>query len=150
MGIIMRYILSLQLVATIFVCSITYAEGLMENKKITQLNLADLEAVELSAVEDYPFMQVIAGDKPVASGLSSFQSSDGKLDVGFYYGSEVTLRISGWPVDEVMVFLEGQVEITNEDGESKIYGPGDMLVMPKGFVGTWRQLGPIKKLNVSY
>lgn len=122
----------------------------MENKKITQLNLADLEAVELSAVEDYPFMQVIAGDKPVASGLSSFQSSDGKLDVGFYYGSEVTLRINGWPVDEVMVFLEGQVEITDEDGESKVYGPGDMLVMPKGFVGTWRQLGPIKKLNVSY
>jgi len=25
-----------------------------------------------------------------------------------------------------------------------------MLVMPKGFVGIWRQLGPIKKLNVSY
>ena len=122
----------------------------MDNKKITQLNPADLEDVELSVVEDYRFMQVIAGDKPVAGGMTSFQSSDGKLEVGFYHGSEVTLQINGWPVDEVMVFLEGQVEITNQDGSSRIYGPGDMLVMPKGFIGTWRQIGAIKKLNVSY
>ena len=122
----------------------------MENKKITQLDPADLEAIELTAVEDYAFMKVIAGDKPVAGGLTSFQSSDGKFDVGFYHGSEVTLRINGWPVDEVMVFLEGQVEIIDEDNISKIYGPGEMLVMPKGFVGIWRQLGPIKKLNISY
>ncbi|MFL2811232.1 MAG: cupin domain-containing protein [Paracoccaceae bacterium] len=122
----------------------------MDNKKIMQLNPHDLEAVKLSAVEDRPFMQVIASDKPVAGGMSSFQSSDGKLDVGFYHGSEVTLQINGWPVDEVMIFLEGQVEITNQDGLSRIYGPGEMLVMPKGFIGTWRQIGSIKKLNVSY
>ena len=122
----------------------------MDNKKIMQLNPHDLEAVKLSAVEDRPFMQVIASDKPVAGGMTSFQSSDGKLDVGFYHGSEVTSQINGWPVDEVMIFLEGQVEITNQDGLSRIYGPGEMLVMPKGFIGTWRQIGSIKKLNVSY
>ena len=122
----------------------------MDNKKIMQLNPHDFEAVKLSAVEDRPFMQVIASDKPVAGGMTSFQSSDGKLDVGFYHGSEVTLQINGWPVDEVMIFLEGQVEITNQDGLSRIYGPGEMLVMPKGFIGTWRQIGSIKKLNVSY
>ena len=122
----------------------------MDNKKIMQLNPHDLEAVKLSAVEDRPFMQEIASDKPVAGGMTSFQSSDGKLDVGFYHGSEVTLQINGWPVDEVMIFLEGQVEITNQDGLSRIYGPGEMLVMPKGFIGTWRQIGSIKKLNVSY
>ena len=122
----------------------------MDNKKIMQLNPHDLEAVKLSAVEDRPFMQVIASDKPVAGGMTSFQSSDGKLDVGFYHGSEVTLQINGQPVDEVMIFLEGQVEITNQDGLSRIYGPGEMLVMPKGFIGTWRQIGSIKKLNVSY
>ena len=55
----------------------------MDNKKIKQLNPADLEAVELSAVEDYPFMQVIAGYKPVTGGVTSFQTSDGKLDVSF-------------------------------------------------------------------
>tara|TARA_B110000046_G_scaffold148757_1_gene156728 strand:+ start:1615 stop:1773 length:159 start_codon:yes stop_codon:yes gene_type:complete len=47
-----------------------------------------------------------------------------------------------------MYFLEGQVEITDEKGESKIYGPGDGIFMPKGFNGTWRQLSAIKKMYV--
>lgn len=122
----------------------------MINKNIVQLDPSQLGTVELSTVTDYPFMKVIAGDNPVAGGLTGFQSSDGKFEVGFYHGSEVTLRISNWPVNEFMYFLEGQVEITNEDGSSKIYGPGDALVMPKGFNGTWRQLSPIKKINISY
>lgn len=146
----MRNILSLLVVVAVFFCSTALAEGAMKNKEIIQLDPSDLEAVELYAVEDHSFMKVIGGENPVAGGLTSFQSNDGKLDVGFYHGSKVTLRINGWPVDEVMVFLEGQVEIINEDGSSKIYGRGDALVMPKGFVGIWRQLGPIKKINVSY
>jgi len=122
----------------------------MKNKNIVDLEPGELETVELSAVTDNPIMKVVAGDNPVAGGLTSYQSSNGKFEVGFYHGSEVKLRISNWPVHEFMYFLEGQVEITNEDGSSKIYGPGDALVMPKGFNGTWRQLGPIKKINVSY
>ncbi len=136
--------------AAIFFCSTALAVDTMKAKNIVQLDPEKLEAVELSPVTDYSFMKVIDGDSPVAGGLTSFHSSDGKFEVGFYHGSEVTLRIDGWPVTEFMYFLEGQVEITNEDGSSKIYGPGDSLVMPMGFKGTWRQLGPIKKINISY
>ena len=42
------------------------------------------------------------------------------------------------------------LEIKEEEGESKIYGPGDAIFMPKGFNGTWRQLSPIKKIYVSH
>lgn len=122
----------------------------MTIKNIVDLKPGELETVELSAVTDHPYMKVVTGGSPVAGGLTRYQSSDGKFEAGFYHGSEVTLRITGWPVDEFMYFIEGQVEITNEDGSSKIYGPGDALVMPRGFKGTWRQLGPIKKINVSY
>jgi hypothetical protein len=146
----MKDISSLLLFAAIFFCSTALADDTMKNKNIVQVDPEQLETVELSAVTDYPFMKVIDGDNPVAGGLTSYQSRDGKFEVGFYHGSEVTLLISNWPVDEFMYFLEGQVEITNEDGSSKIYGPGDALVMPKGFNGTWRQLGPIKKINISY
>ncbi len=146
----MKDISSLLFTAAIFFCSTALAGDTMTNKNIVQVDPEQLETVELSAVTDYPFMKVISGDNPVAGGLTSFHSSDGKFEVGFYHGSEVTLQINNWPVDEFMYFLEGQVEITNEDGSSKIYGPGDALVMPKGFNGTWRQLGPIKKINISY
>ncbi len=146
----MKEFSSLLFTAAIFFCSTALADDTMKAKNIVQLDPEKLETAELSPVTDYPFMKVIDGENPVAGGLTGFHTSDGKFEVGFYHGSEVTLRIDGWPVTEFMYFLEGQVEITNEDGSSRIYGPGDALVMPKGFNGTWRQLGPIKKINISY
>jgi uncharacterized cupin superfamily protein len=62
----------------------------------------------------------------------------------------VTLELHDWPVDEFMFIVEGQVEITDASGHSRIYGPGDALVMPRGFTGTWRQLSDIRKMQVSY
>ncbi|MNE77536.1 hypothetical protein D3C80_1738570 [compost metagenome] len=49
-----------------------------------------------------------------------------------------------------MYIIEGQLEISDEKGNSKVYGPGDAFVMPKGFSGTWRQLSKIKKMTVNY
>jgi uncharacterized cupin superfamily protein len=95
-------------------------------------------------------MRVVEGADPKSASVNAFGSADGQFDVGFYHGTEVTLSIANWPVSEVMIFLEGQVEITAVGGSPKIYGPGDALVMPKGFNGTWRQLSAIKKISVSY
>ena len=112
--------------------------GDQSGMKIVHLDPGQLDNVELSVVQDYPFMKVIDGDNPKAGGITSFRSIDGKLDIGLSRYTQVSLRLSDWPVDEFMYFLEGQVEITNEDGSSRIYGPGDAIVMPKGFNGTWR------------
>ena len=101
-------------------------------------------------VEDQPFWTVTAGDGPTSGSRKDFVSPDGRFQVGYSQYDEMTLQLRDWPIDEFMHILEGQVEITDESGASKIYGPGDMFVMPKGFNGTWRQLGPIKKLDAFY
>ena len=146
----MKNNLNLLLCVVILFGNNSIADKQMNDNNIIDLDLSQLEAVELYPVEDYPFMKVIDGDEPLAGGVTSFQSNDGKFDVGSSRYSKITLRLSDWPVDEFMYFLEGEVEITNEDGSSKIYGPGDAIVMPKGFNGIWRQLTPIKKINISY
>ena len=101
-------------------------------------------------VVDRPFWTVIAGEKPTSGYRRDYSSTDQRLHVGYSQYDQVTLQLKNWPIDEFMHILEGQVEITDESGASKIYGPGDMFVMPKGFNGTWRQLSPIKKLDVYY
>jgi len=118
--------------------------------KIIHLEAADVEQVELKAVEDLTFMQVIDGDNPQHGGLSHFISTDDNFQVGMSTYTKVSLKLTEWPTSEFMYFLEGQVEITDEDGESTVYGRGDAIVMPKGFNGTWRQLSPIKKIHVTY
>ena len=118
--------------------------------KIIHLETAALEQVELKAVEDLSFMQVIDGDDPQHGGLLNFISADDNFQAGMSTYTKVSLKLIDWPTSEFMYFLEGQVEITDEGGESTVYGRGDAIVMPKGFNGTWRQLSPIKKIHVTY
>ena len=122
----------------------------METIKIIHMDPTQLDNIELSPENGYSFMEIIAVNKPEAGTLNSYKSVDGKFNAGLSEYSKMTLRLKDWPQDEFMYFLEGQVEITNEDGSSKVYGPGDAIVMPKGFSGTWRQLSTIKKIHVSY
>ena len=51
-------------------------------------------------------------------------------------------------MDEFLYIIEGQVEMIDTNNNSKIYGPGDMSLIPKGFQGAWWQLGSIKKIAV--
>ena len=122
----------------------------VETIKIIHMDPTQLDNIELSPENGYSFMEVMDGDNPEAGSLQSYKSNDGKFNAGLSHYSKMTLRLKDWPQDEFMYFLEGQVEITNEDGSSKVYGPGDAIVMPKGFSGTWRQLSAIKKIHVSY
>ena len=49
-----------------------------------------------------------------------------------------------------MLILSGEVEITDSSGRSRVYGPGDAFVMPKGFQGTWKQRSEIRKVHFAY
>jgi len=117
---------------------------------IVDLHASDLKDTKLETITDVPFWTVKAGQGARASGVSSFKSGDRKFDAGVSQYERVTLELRDWPVDEFMYILEGRVEITDANGHSRTYGPGDAFVMPKGFRGTWRQLSKIRKINVSY
>jgi uncharacterized cupin superfamily protein len=47
---------------------------------------------------------------------------------------------------EIAYIIEGQVEVTDDDGELLIAGPGDILVTPQGSKGYWKNLTPVKKV----
>ena len=101
-------------------------------------------------VEDSSVWRVVSGGAPQAAERVDFVSPDSAFYVGYSQYETMTLEIATWPLDEFMFFIEGEVEITDGSGLSRTYGPGDMLVMPRGFTGTWKQRGPIKKIAVAY
>jgi uncharacterized cupin superfamily protein len=69
------------------------------------------------------------------------------------------LGVSGWPVwtkeasefpwtydsQEVCYFLEGEVTVTCEDGETARVGKGDLVTFPEGMSCTWKVSSPVKK-----
>lgn len=106
--------------------------------------------MEVLTVEDDAYFRVTSQDRPTMGWQGLFASEDNKVMVDYSQYETHTAQLIDWGGDEFMVFLEGQVEITDSAGNSKVYGPGDMIVMPKGFTGTWRQLSPIRKISVTY
>ena len=122
----------------------------MDPVKIIEVSAKAPADLAAHPVEDRSYWTVTGGDGPTYGSRSDFLSPDGRFHVGYSQYDKMTLQLKDWPIDEFMHILEGQVEITDESGASKVYGPGDMFVMPKGFNGTWRQLSPIKKLDAYY
>lgn len=117
---------------------------------IVELSAESLAGTALSPLESAPYMKVVEHAGARAANVSSFRSADQRFDAGVSQYETVTLQLQDWPIDEFMYILSGRVEITDARGYSRVYGPGDGFVMPKGFHGIWKQLSPIKKINVSY
>lgn len=117
---------------------------------IVAMSLAGLDTAPRKIVENQSFWNITEGNGGAARGVEAFSSSDNHFEVGTYAYDKITLSINGYPSDEFMHILKGRVTITDENGHGRTYGPGDSIIMKKGFKGTWRQLEPIKKISVSY
>lgn len=90
-----------------------------------------------------------AGTVPASDWLWH-HSEDGCLQSGFYEtGKNRYVIDEPYPHDELMVFIEGGVTLTPEDGESVIVGPGDTVAIPAGWRGVWESDG-YRKFYVIY
>jgi uncharacterized cupin superfamily protein len=70
--------------------------------------------------------------------VEAFVSSDRKFDAGIYRSGPVLLvDDEEYGVDEFMYFLEGGVILTSIDGTKITVGPGDAVIIPKEWRGTW-------------
>jgi len=52
-----------------------------------------------------------------------------------------------WEYDqqETCLILDGQVTVTNEEGEKHHFGPGDWVVFPQGMKCTWKIHQDVRK-----
>ena len=50
--------------------------------------------------------------------------------------------------DEFLTALSGKLILTDEQGNVEEYLPGDSVVVPKGFTGTWQMLGNYRDMYV--
>ena len=76
-------------------------------------------------------------------------SVDDKFSVGLWE-RDVQRRHFERPYHEVAFIIEGRVEVTDDDGDVIVAGPGDILVTPKGSKGFWKNLTPVKKFWAIY
>ena len=49
---------------------------------------------------------------------------------------------------EISIIVSGRARITDADGTARELGPGDVLVLPLGWSGSWEILEPTRKIYV--
>jgi uncharacterized cupin superfamily protein len=107
------------------------------NTKIRVIKPEDItweEAMRFAEETDAPGQQFTAA-----------KSVDDKFSFGLWQRDEQSRHFErGY--HEIAYIIEGQVEITDDDGEVLVAGPGDILITPQGSKGYWKNLSPVKKV----
>ena len=76
-------------------------------------------------------------------------SPDEKFSAGWWERDEQR-RTFVRAFHEVAIILEGEVEITLDDGAALHAGPGDIIDTPKGSSGYWKNLSTVRKFWAIY
>lgn len=50
--------------------------------------------------------------------------------------------------DEFVLVLNGKLRLTEPDGTVHEFHPGQSLIVPKGYLGTWEQIGTYRELAI--
>jgi uncharacterized cupin superfamily protein len=86
---------------------------------------------------------------PPGEEVAIFRSGDARFSTGFWRRVPEEGPMEP-PYHEIALILEGEVEVTAEDGTVHGAGPGDVLITPNGTKATWKALSPVRKLWVVY
>jgi hypothetical protein len=84
---------------------------------------------------------------PPGSEFTAFAA--GPFSTGFWK-RDVQRRRFERPYHEIAYIIEGEVEVTTDDGQVVHAGPGDILITPKGSTGFWKNLTPVRKFWAIY
>lgn len=82
---------------------------------------------------------------PAGQEFTAAKSVDDKFSFGLWQRN-VQRRHFERGYHEIAYIIEGQVQLTDDDGEVLVAGPGDIVITPKGSKGYWKNLSPVKKV----
>lgn len=90
----------------------------------------------------------ISGDPEFRTWINDL-SFGGKVRTGIWEATPGQFRNDMDGIYEYCFILSGMVEISEDDGETRIYRAGDSFVMKPGFRGTWNTIETVRKMFIS-
>jgi len=88
---------------------------------------------------------VIVGDMPLQHDNVLFTNDAGNLFVGMWDSTALDSEMRPFPWHEMVLLLEGEVIITEADGDVHLFRAGDAFFIPMGTVCKWQTHGYVKK-----
>ena len=107
------------------------------------LNVDALKAGSEKLESTDPF--VIKGEQPVQHDSNAFTNDAENLFVGMWDSTAFESEMLPFPCHEFVLLLEGEITITEEDGTVNVFTAGDVFMVPKGTVCSWKITGYVNK-----
>jgi uncharacterized cupin superfamily protein len=86
--------------------------------------------------------------EPMTSGRVLQAGDDGLPQVGIWECTPGGWTIENRPDTESVVILSGRARLTDADGSSVELGPGEGIVLPRGWSGRWDIVETVRKFYV--
>lgn len=138
--------------AMVMVGSLSPEFGLSQSQAATAQTLVRLDGDRLSGnnLGEFAAYEPESGDL-MARGHVYFSSEDGNLGIGVWESKPGKMTYVDLEYDELMYVLDGGIVLTDTHGVTETYGPGEGVVLPKGWSGTFAvPEGGLRKIWVSY
>ena len=81
---------------------------------------------------------------------TAYTDPSGVFTAGVWACDAGTLEINDLAIDEACYLIEGEVIITDSNGNTERFGAGEAFLLHCGFVGTWHMPVPIRKYNAMF
>lgn len=104
-----------------------------------------LSGLDLGALADKP-TTLTQGQQEAATAL--WTSPDGKIEIGVWECSPGRFTADRALAAEFCHFLEGSIVMTDAQGQRRTLGPGDAILLPRGWKGTWEIARHTRKIYV--
>lgn len=139
-------------VAMILVGSVSADFGISRVQAAAASSLVKLDRDRLAGnnLGEYTPYEPDAGNL-MARGHEFFYSEDGNFGLGVWESKPGETAYTDLQYDELMFVLDGGLVMTDEHGNIDEVGPGEGLVLPKGWTGTLAVPdGGVRKIWVTY
>ena len=74
-----------------------------------------------------------------------YESADGSITSGVWECAPMSMEIDAYSTTEVMTLISGRIRLTDEQGQTKSFGPGDTFLIPKGAKVTFEITETVRK-----
>lgn len=113
-----------------------------------RLDRDKIAGLGLTAIPPDAFKEILVGGELNIRVATLFQGKELRVSIFESTPAKTNHRTRPTDVDEFVYVLSGKLILTETDGTTHEYRPGDSLVLPVGYTGTWEMQGNYRELVV--
>jgi uncharacterized cupin superfamily protein len=101
---------------------------------------------KLDPIDGPPAELIVSSPLPSVGRKVIYTDSTGQFTVGLWEATAYTRKLAAFKDYEIMHFLEGEVEITNAIGESRVYRPEETFIIDRSVSNAFKTQGYVRKV----